>query len=59
MMTFEGTLFARRDGRVGPPTINPTILITAPIIGIITGTPAGLIPALKAAHTPPADTLRS
>lgn len=41
------------------PTINPTILITAPIIGIITGTLAGLIPALKAAHTPPADTLRS
>ena len=41
------------------PTINPTVLIIAPIIGIVTGTLAGLIPALKAAHTPPADTLRS
>lgn len=40
------------------PTINPTIVLFAPVIGIITGTIAGLIPALKAAHTPPAETLR-
>jgi putative ABC transport system permease protein len=41
------------------PTINPTVLIAAPLIGIIIGTAAGIIPALKAAHTPPADTLRT
>jgi putative ABC transport system permease protein len=41
------------------PTINPTVLIAAPIIGLTIGTAAGIIPALKAAHTPPAETLRS
>jgi len=41
------------------PTIQPNILLTAPLIGIATGTLAGLIPALKAARTPPAETLRA
>jgi len=41
------------------PTIQPNILLAAPLIGIATGTLAGLIPAFKAARTPPADTLRS
>ena len=41
------------------PTINPTLLVAAPAIGIITGTLAGLIPAVKAANTPPAETLRT
>ena len=41
------------------PTIQPAILFAAPAIGITTGTLAGIIPALKAAKTPPADTLRS
>lgn len=41
------------------PTINPTLLIAAPTIGIITGTLAGIIPAVKAANTPPAETLRT
>lgn len=41
------------------PTINPTILLAAPVIGIITGALAGLIPAVKAANTPPAETLRT
>ncbi len=41
------------------PTIQPILLIVAPAIGIVTGTIAGIIPALKAARTPPAETLRS
>jgi putative ABC transport system permease protein len=41
------------------PTINPTLLLAAPAIGIITGTLAGIIPAVKAANTPPAETLRT
>jgi len=53
MMTFEGTLFARRDSRVGPPTINPTILITAPIIGIITGTLRRPHPRPQSSSHPP------
>lgn len=40
-------------------TINPTTLIIAPIIGLTTGTIAGLLPAIRAARTPPADTLRT
>ncbi len=40
-------------------TINPTITIIAPLIGLATGAIAGLAPALKAAQTPPATTLRS
>lgn len=41
------------------PTIEPALLLAAPAIGIATGTLAGLIPALKASRTPPAETLRS
>lgn len=41
------------------PTIQPELLLAAPAIGIITGTFAGIIPALKASRTPPADTLRT
>ena len=39
--------------------IQPAILLAAPLIGIATGTLAGLPPALKAARTPPAETLCS
>ncbi|MEK7423442.1 MAG: ABC transporter permease [Actinomycetota bacterium] len=41
------------------PTIAPNTLAAAPLIGIATGALAGIIPALKASHTPPADTLRT
>lgn len=41
------------------PTINPTITLTAPLIGLATGALAGVVPALKAAQTPPATTLRT
>jgi len=41
------------------PTIQPAILFAAPAIGIATGTLAGLFPAMKAARTPPAETLRA
>ena len=41
------------------PTIQPALLLAAPAIGIATGTLAGLIPALKASRTPPAETLRT
>lgn len=40
-------------------TINPTTIAIAPAIGLATGALAGLIPAIRASHTPPADTLRS
>lgn len=39
-------------------TLNPTITFLAPLIGLVTGALAGLAPALKAAQTPPASTLR-
>ena len=45
--------------RTWTPTIQPATLIAAPLIGILTGTLAGLPPALKAARTPPAETLRN
>jgi putative ABC transport system permease protein len=41
------------------PTIEPNLLLAAPVIGIATGTLAGIITALKASHTPPAETLRT
>ena len=41
------------------PTIQPALLLAAPAIGIVTGTLAGFIPALKASRTPPAETLRT
>ena len=40
-------------------TINPTLALVAPLIGLATGAVAGLPPALKAAQTPPATTLRT
>jgi putative ABC transport system permease protein len=40
-------------------TLDPTIIIAAPLIGLATGTAAGIGPALKAARTPPATTLRT
>jgi putative ABC transport system permease protein len=39
-------------------TINPTNLAVAPVIGLATGVIAGLLPAIRASRTPPADTLR-
>jgi putative ABC transport system permease protein len=44
--------------RTWTPTINPAVLLAAPAIGTITGALAGIAPAIKAARTPPADTLR-
>ncbi|MEX1106761.1 MAG: ABC transporter permease, partial [Ilumatobacteraceae bacterium] len=44
--------------RTWTPTIDPAVLLAAPAIGTITGALAGITPAIKAAHTPPADTLR-
>lgn len=41
------------------PTVQPSLLLIAPAIGIATGTLAGIAPALKAARTPPAETLRA
>ncbi len=40
-------------------TINPTTILAAPLIGLVTGTIAGLIPAIRASRTPPAETLRA
>jgi len=40
-------------------TINPTLTLAAPLIGLATGAIAGIGPALKAAQTPPATTLRT
>ena len=40
-------------------TINPTTILAAPLIGLITGALAGLLPVIKASRTPPAETLRS
>lgn len=40
-------------------TINPTTLAIAPALGLGTGALAGLLPAIKASRTPPAETLRS
>lgn len=52
-------VIATSIARQWTPTIQPNVLLAAPLIGIATGTLAGLIPAFKAARTPPADTLRS
>ncbi|MFN6120098.1 MAG: ABC transporter permease [Actinomycetes bacterium] len=40
-------------------TINPTTLAVAPVLGLLTGALAGLLPAIKASRTPPAETLRT
>lgn len=39
-------------------TINPNNVLLAPAIGLATGALAGLIPAIRASRTPPAETLR-
>ena len=52
-------VIATAIGRRWTPTIEPSLLLAAPVIGVLTGTLAGLAPALKAARTPPAETLRS
>jgi putative ABC transport system permease protein len=39
--------------------IDPGIALSAPAIGLVTGALAGIAPALKAARTPPATTLRT
>ena len=39
-------------------TIDPLIVLAAPAIGLVTGVLAGIIPAIRASRTPPADTLR-
>lgn len=41
------------------PTLAPLVVFAAPILGITTGAIAGIVPAFKAARTPPAETLRS
>jgi putative ABC transport system permease protein len=51
------TLIAHQRGWTT--TLNPTITLTAPLIGLATGALAGITPALKAAQTPPATTLRT
>ena len=40
-------------------TMQPGVLLAAPFIGLATGTLAGIIPARRAARTPPATTLRA
>jgi putative ABC transport system permease protein len=39
-------------------TLNPMTTLSAPLIGLLTGALAGIAPALRAAQTPPATTLR-
>lgn len=41
------------------PTVDPAVIVAAPAIGILTGTIAGLAPAIRASRTPPAETLRT
>lgn len=40
-------------------TINPLLPVAAPVIGLAAGALAGLLPSVRAARTPPAETLRS
>lgn len=40
-------------------TINPSTILAAPFIGLLAGAVAGLLPAIKASRTPPAETLRA
>lgn len=40
-------------------TINLTTVAAAPTIGLVTGALAGLLPAVRASRTPPAETLRA
>jgi putative ABC transport system permease protein len=52
------TITVAATARNWQPTLQPGTLAVAPVIGIVTGAVAGLIPAWKASHTPPAETLR-
>lgn len=40
-------------------TMNPTVVLLAPLIGLTTGSVAGALPALRASRIPPAVTLRA
>jgi putative ABC transport system permease protein len=40
-------------------TVDPTTTLAAPLIGLVTGTFAGIVPALRASQTPPATALRT
>lgn len=55
-ITTIATIAHTRDWTL---TLNPTVTLTAPLIGLTTGALAGIAPALKAAQTPPATTLRT
>ena len=52
------TIAAVSASRGWTTTIDPTIVIAAPIIGFATGALAGALPALRAAKVPPVITLR-
>lgn len=54
-----GIVVATAIGRSWTPTIDPRIVLAAPLIGMCTGALAGVIPARRAAKTPPAETLRA
>jgi putative ABC transport system permease protein len=41
------------------PIIQPVLLLASPVLGVATGALAGLIPAIRAARTSPAETLRT
>ena len=40
-------------------TMDPMVIVSAPLIGLATGAAAGLVPALRASRIPPATTLRA
>lgn len=50
-----------RDSLSGPPDgqASSDVTLIAPLIGLVTGALAGVVPALKAAQTSPATTPRS
>ncbi len=52
------TISAVSASREWTTTISPTTLAIAPALGLSTGAIAGLLPAIKASRTPPAETLR-
>lgn len=41
------------------PTADPALLVAAPVMGILTGVVAGIVPARKASRIAPAETLRA
>ena len=59
--TFIGvtTVTIAALARTWTPTIDPRVLLAAPAIGTLTGALAGVVPARRAASTPPAETLRT